>query len=165
MNTETRNIEVIDEIEVSPEPVFSTSEIEETPQVVVHQLEDANEVATQKETIVDTEVAFELKNKPVESTQTKVEPSENINPIDQPISEALRSRVSERRARMKEFNYKFKNTNNIDEIEKQPAYKRAGVNIDDVSNESNISRTSLSTDSNDDLQLRKRNSFLHDNVD
>jgi len=124
----------------------------------------------QKETTteVDTEVAFELKSKPNsdDQPQAEVTTTNSGDPMNLPISEALRSRVSERRARMKEFNYKFKNTNsNIDEIEKQPAYKRAGVNLDESTNESNISRTTLSTDSNDDLQLRKRNSFLHDNVD
>ena len=167
INPNIRDIEVVDEVEVTPEPVYASFEPEENSQTIVHQLEDANdEVITQKETIADTEVAFELKNKPVQKTETQVENTEKVDPINQPISEALRSRVSERRAHMKEFNYKFKNTNsNIDEIEKQPAYKRAGVTIEDVPNESNLSRTTLSKDSNDDLQLRKRNSFLHDNVD
>jgi len=168
INPNLRDIDVVDEIEITPDPIYASIETEETshPQTIVHQLEDTNEVTAQKETVVDTEVAFELKNKPIQKTKTQVNTTENIDPINQPISEALRSRVSERRAHMKEFNYKFKNTNsNIDEIEKQPAYKRAGINIEDVSNETNLSRTTLSTDNNDDLQLRKRNSFLHDNVD
>jgi len=166
INPNPKNIEVIDEIEVSPEPIYTNSE---NDPIVVHQLEDSNtDSAYQKETVTNTEIAFELKEKSeTESDSIETPTTENLDPINQPISEALRSRVSERRARMKEFNYKFKNTNsNIDEIEKQPAYKRAGVNIDEPNNnESNISRTTLSTDSNDDLQLRKRNSFLHDNVD
>jgi cell division protein FtsZ len=68
---------------------------------------------------------------------------------------------------MKEFNYKFRNTaSKIDDIEKQPAYKRMGIELsDDASNESNISRTTLHTDDDDDIDLRKNNSFLHDNVD
>jgi len=138
--------------------------------IVVHQLEDdPKEALAQKDTTTDAEVAFELKNRPAQTATIQQEaPNTNaqIDPINQPISESLRSRVSERRARMKEFNYKFKNTNsNIDEIEKQPAYKRAGINLEQTNTESNISRTTLSTDSNNDLQIRKRNSFLHDNVD
>jgi cell division protein FtsZ len=57
------------------------------------------------------------------------------------------------------------NVNSIDEIEKQPAYKRQGVNLEEGSREGKVSRTSLSEDSNDEIQLRSNNSFLHDNVD
>ena len=149
-------------------PTNQSAQTNKAENIVVHQLEDtANDLLAQKETVTDAEVAFELKSNPTTpKASSSEEPATQIDPINQPISESLRSRVSERRARMKEFNYKFKNTNaNIDEIEKQPAYKRAGVSLDQSSKESNISRTTLSTDSNDDLQIRKRNSFLHDNVD
>ena len=53
----------------------------------------------------------------------------------------------------------------INDIEKEPAYKRQGVDLNDVPKEQKVSRTSLGEDSNDDLQLRSNNSFLHDNVD
>ena len=78
----------------------------------------------------------------------------------------LKERADERRRKMKDFNYKF-NTAKIDEIEKEPAYKRQGVNLDDAqhSSETSASRTSVSSDENDDIQLRSNNSFLHDNVD
>ena len=52
----------------------------------------------------------------------------------------------------------------VDDMERQPAYKRQGMDLDPhVRDEP--SRTSLNTDSNDDLHLRSNNSFLHDNVD
>ncbi|WP_027393124.1 cell division protein FtsZ [Aquimarina latercula] len=111
----------------------------------------------------DKEVAFEKKT--VAPTPEQ-EPSENADPVDQPISETLKARAAERRAKMKEFNYKFRNNaSNIDDIEKEPAYKRAGLDVDSKPGSSELSRTSLGTDSNDDIQLRKNNSFLHDNVD
>ena len=70
---------------------------------------------------------------------------------------------------MKNFNYKFVNkvSQNIDEIEKEPAYKRMGVQLNESSHssESNQSRTTLNIDENDDLQFRSNNSYLHDNVD
>jgi cell division protein FtsZ len=67
---------------------------------------------------------------------------------------------------MKEFNYKF-NSAKIDEIEKEPAYKRQGVNLEETphSSDPTASRISVASDDNDDIQLRKNNSFLHDNVD
>lgn len=67
---------------------------------------------------------------------------------------------------MKDFNYKFNNSAaRIDEIEKEPAYKRMGIDLSQQPASNNQSRMSLGTDSNDDVQLRSNNSFLHDNVD
>lgn len=88
------------------------------------------------------------------------------DPFNSSISEFQNQRSAERRLRMKEFNYKF-NKSKIDEIEKEPAYKRKGVELDNksYSNENNISRTSIAIDDNEDIQIRKNNSFLHDNVD
>ena len=67
---------------------------------------------------------------------------------------------------MKSFNYKF-NTSKIDDIEKVPAYKRQGLELDNSqhSSDNSISRTTLGVDENDEIQLRNNNSFLHDNVD
>ena len=54
----------------------------------------------------------------------------------------------------------------VEEFEKQPAYKRVGIDLEDTSNdEAASSRMSLDKDSNDENQLRSNNSFLHDNVD
>ena len=68
---------------------------------------------------------------------------------------------------MKEFNYKFRNNAaQLDDIEKQPAYKRAGVNLDNSKpGEEKLSRTSLGSGDNNELNFRSNNSFLHDNVD
>lgn len=92
---------------------------------------------------------------------------EEIDPCSQPISEELIKRASQRRAKMKQFNYKFRKRGNIDEIEKQPAYKRAGMEMDEGSAPLNekLSRTSVDEDEDDQLRMRKNNSYLHDNVD
>ncbi|GGK42229.1 MULTISPECIES: cell division protein FtsZ [Flavobacteriaceae] len=91
-----------------------------------------------------------------------------VSPLDLTIAE-LQKRAADRREKMKNFNYKFINkvNKNIDEIEKEPAYKRMGVQLDQTahSSEVNQSRTTLDTDENDDLKFRSNNSFLHDNVD
>ena len=88
------------------------------------------------------------------------------NPFDNSIDDILKDRVEDRRKKMKDFNHKFSfRRNSIEDIEKEPAYKRQGVDLGDVPKEQKISRTSLSEDSNDDMQLRSNNSFLHDNVD
>ncbi|MFP9114175.1 cell division protein FtsZ [Flavobacterium sp. RHBU_3] len=90
--------------------------------------------------------------------------AEDISPVEMTIEETLRLRAEERRRKMKEFNYKFHNSR-IDEFEKEPAYKRMGVDLNETRNDNNRSRLSLGLDSNNDLQLRSNNSFLHDNVD
>jgi cell division protein FtsZ len=90
--------------------------------------------------------------------------TDEVDPMNTPLSE-LASRAAERKAKMKQFNYKFRNTNNIDEIEKQPAYKRAGIELDhNQSQGKGLSRTSVEGDK-DNLNFRSNNSFLHDNVD
>ena len=90
-----------------------------------------------------------------------------ISPLDMSIEESLKLRAQERKSKMKDFNHKFNNVNShIDEIEKEPAYKRMGIDLTTPSNtNNNQSRMSLGIDSNDDIQLRSNNSFLHDNVD
>jgi cell division protein FtsZ len=90
--------------------------------------------------------------------------AEEISPVEMTIEETLRLRAEERRRKMKEFNHKFHNSR-IDEIEKEPAYKRMGIDLNDSQSASNRSRLSLGFDSNNDLQIRSNNSFLHDNVD
>jgi cell division protein FtsZ len=113
---------------------------------------------------VKEEIVFEKKVVPLEKGQDDTE--EEIDPMNRPISEHLIARADERRKRMKDFNYKF-NTAKIDEIENEPAYKRQGVNLEDAqhSSETSASRLSVSTDDNNDIQVRSNNSFLHDNVD
>ncbi|RSK41964.1 cell division protein FtsZ [Mangrovimonas spongiae] len=118
-----------------------------------HKVEEANE-----------DIVFEKK---VVATEAEETAEEDVDPINAPISDLLKERAAERRRKMKDFNYKFNNSK-IDDIEKVPAYKRQGVNLDEAkhSSETNsISKTSISSDDNDDIQLRSNNSFLHDNVD
>ncbi|MBN2868007.1 MAG: cell division protein FtsZ, partial [Flavobacteriaceae bacterium] len=112
----------------------------------------------------EEEIVFEKK-----TIETETDPEElegEVDPMNTPISELLKSRAEERRQKMKNFNYKFNNSK-IDDIEKVPAYKRQGLELDDRqhSSDTNISRTTLGVDENDDIQLRNNNSFLHDNVD
>ena len=119
--------------------------------------------------LVEEDFEMELIKK---DTQDKVEvvasleKEKTIDPLNSPIADLQVQRSKERRLKMKEFNYKFNNSK-IDDIEKEPAYKRHGINLEEVSHssENNESRLTLNLDENDDIQLRTNNSFLHDNVD
>jgi len=115
----------------------------------------------------EQELQFELKTSIPQSEINEIEASsEEVSPMSLTITE-LQKRAEERRQKMKGFNYKFTDqmNKNIDEIERQPAYKRLGVNLDESSSVISKSKTTLSTDDNDDIQLKSNNSFLHDNVD
>jgi cell division protein FtsZ len=116
--------------------------------------------------IIEDELVFEKKTLTSEDTETTSAATKEVDPMDSPIEELLKERADERRRKLKDFNYKFQNNlGNIDEIEKEPAYKRQGIDLDENPTENKVSRTTLGEDSNDEIQLRSNNSFLHDNVD
>jgi len=122
--------------------------------------------------VVEEPIAEELniimKAQPeVEKTQAPVVMHfDDVSPVEMTIEETLKHRADERRRKLKEFNYKFHNNpSRIEELEKEPAYKRLGVDLSNNADNTANSRMSLGTDSNDDLQIRTNNSFLHDNVD
>lgn len=116
------------------------------------------------EEVIPEELNITMKKVELDSTVSTT--LENISPIDMTIEETLKLRSEERRKKLKEFNYKFHTNNSkFDELEKEPAYKRSGLDINSTHINSAKSRISVGTDSNDDLQLRSNNSYLHDNVD
>ncbi|WP_320815321.1 cell division protein FtsZ [Flavobacterium sp.] len=116
---------------------------------------------------VDEELNFSFKNLATKNNNTQASYNETVSPLDMSIEDSLKARAEERKRKMKDFNYKFNNSPaRIDEIEKEPAYKRMGIDLTEQPASNNqSSRMSLGKDSNDDVQLRSNNSFLHDNVD
>jgi cell division protein FtsZ len=81
------------------------------------------------------------------------------SPMEMTIEETLKLRADERRKKLKEFNYKFhNNVSKIDEYEREPAYKRLGIEISNTQSDNTNSRISVG-DSNNDLQLRSNNLF------
>ena len=115
--------------------------------------------------VEEEEIKFQLKTATPQSEINQIDTqSEEVSPLDLTINE-LQKRAEERRKSMKKFNYSFnENLNkNIDEIERQPAYKRQGVDLDKNAPISNV-KTALKKDT-DDIDFTSNNSFLHDNVD
>lgn len=117
----------------------------------------------------DDEMNFTLSSKPeINVKDYEVVDHKEISPLDLTIAE-LQQRAADRREKMKNFNYKFSNklSKNIDEMDKEPAYKRMGIELDQSTHSSEFyqSRTTLEIDDSDTIQFRSNNSFLHDNVD
>lgn len=163
-----RNIRVNEHVEIVPVTENSATGVKryslDDYMEMEQQLESSK--APEKEEEKDETIAFEKKT--VAPAPSRENDNDEHDPFDNPISsEVVRQRTAERKAKMKEFNYKFRTGSaQIDEIEKQPAYKRAGIELNNSKpGESKLSRTSIEQDDNNELHFRKNNSFLHDNVD
>jgi cell division protein FtsZ len=79
-----------------------------------------------------------------------------LNPLNSSIADGLSRRTEERKIKLKEYNYNFNKAKNLINMENEPAFKRAGINFDDVEK---------IKDSNGEINLQIDKSFLHDNVD
>ena len=168
LTEETREMKVTEPVQVVP-----VTEVNESG-VVRYSLDDYME--KENELMASKPVA-EVKEVPIapelDITMRKSEEApamqsyfDEVSPVEMTIEETLRMRAEERKRKMKEFNYKFNNSaSRVNELEKEPAYKRMGVDLNSAPVDNSKSRMSLGLDSNDDVQLRSNNSFLHDNVD
>ena len=92
------------------------------------------------------------------------EKNPKFNPIDSPIVEGLAKRTEQRRIKLKKFNYKFTKSAGISDLESEPAYKRAGISLDDEIKNS-ISSSTLNHEDGGKIDVKSNNTFLHDNVD
>jgi len=170
LTNETRNIKVNDP--VSFVPVTEVAENGIIKYSLEEYMEVENDLITSKpiekvvEDVVPEELNITLKPKVDFAQEAAFTTTDHASPMELTIEETLRLRAEERRKKLKEFNYKFhNNVSRIDELEKEPAYKRLGIDLSNNQSNTTNSRISVGTDSNNDLQLRSNNSFLHDNVD
>ena len=92
---------------------------------------------------------------------------ENVTAKTVLTPEEQQRRAQERMERIQEYTSHLKRADGIDELEKEPAFKRRKIQLDDEphSSDDNISRFEITDDNNNNTTLRGTNSFLHDNVD
>jgi cell division protein FtsZ len=168
LTNETKNIEVNQPVQMVP-----ITELNENG-IIKYSLEEymevENELLNSKPVtnIAAEPIAEELNItiKKIEEVSNFSSAFEEVSPMEMSIEDTLKFRADERRRKLKDFNYKFHNNpSRMEEFEKEPAYKRSGIDITTTPQDNGTSRTSFGTDSNDDIQLRSNNSFLHDNVD
>ncbi|MFV0305473.1 MAG: cell division protein FtsZ, partial [Moheibacter sp.] len=114
LNVVDENVEETEE-EFSQTIMFSLDdEIEEENPQINQNVPQNSQIVTEQKVQVETEV--EVEEKEIEE-----------DPFDSPISQSLSQAIEDRRARLKQFNYKFKNAlqnKSMDEVESVPAYKR-----------------------------------------
>ena len=101
----------------------------------------------------------------VNSSLEKNKSNDDLNPFNNPIAKALAKRTEERKIKLKEFNYKFAKARRVLDMEKEPAYKRAGIELESDIISNDISATKIEEDNDGNLELKSNNPFLHDNVD
>ena len=83
------------------------------------------------------------------------------------LAEEQIKKAQARLQRLEKFNHELKDLDEqkLNHFESEPAYKRSGIeldNIEDSSSENPISRLTLDEG---DTECKENNSFLHDNVD
>ncbi len=140
------------------EPYIKDNEVEQGAINFDWEVENEKEV-TQKEEV--TRYVLD-EDEPISQTQTTA-PEE----IHTTLSPEEQQRLNkERMQRIQEYTVKLKKPNGISEYEKEPAYVRRNVQLDDTkhSTDEKISRFGLNEDEGN-TSLRGGNSFLHDNVD
>jgi len=173
-------MEVVDPVHVkadvaAPTIVFSLDDFDNTEEIkkdfstVAPTIGKSSTISTErfKRTleVEDEDLQIEIKTKTIAVDQIEVRDHQEISPLHMSI-EQLRQTADDRKSKLKKFNYSFRSSQqHIDDIEKEPAYKRQGVELNSRPGELNSSRTSIDLDENDQPKLRSNNSFLHDNVD
>ena len=116
----------------------------------------------------------------IEEMEAKTLPSDmEIERAAEPTAEEVREeprkmneeeqikKSQDRITKLKALSLKMKSPGGINDLEKEPAYKRRNIKLDDTphSSESNVSRYTLGEDDENKTTLKQNNSFLHDNVD
>jgi cell division protein FtsZ len=118
------------------------------------------------------EISYKIIENPIDfqqaPPQVQAEPEQpgvDDHKTDESMEEQLK-KSRERIMRLKDLSMKLRN-GNIQELENIPAYKRKEIALQQTphSSESQISRFTLLADEEGKTEIRRNNSFLHDNVD
>lgn len=132
-------------------------EAESESDLISDDLKISSDEEQEKEMMNDVAVL----NQSLESSVKTVQ-SSHSNEIKEQIE-----RAKNRKERLQKFNYRFRNNSVIQKAESEPAYKRQGVQLDDIphSSEEGVSKIRVELDDDGSIELKNKNSFLHDNVD
>lgn len=153
----------LEETEVSDNVFeFSVSREEQTlPEPEVNLVEEeavVEEDITAPETVVEVQkVEDDFKVYTVKSYESEVAPQEEMT-----------NKLEDRKKVLASLSYRVGHKQKIDELEHEPAYKRKGLDLNTNQNYSTATDYSRYSVGNDDLdrpEIKKNNSFLHDNVD
>ena len=165
----TESVNMVDAIDLSSEElvVHDLSEDEETKETVIENDSSAPLSWEISETIVtdalnDAETQQDLFSEE-DVVKHQLDEDEEVN--EKPSAQEHQKMTEERVNKIEEHTAKLKNAEGISDYEKEPAFKRRSLFLDNSKpSEEKPSRFGLSDDENGGSDLSD-NSFLHDNVD
>ncbi|MEX1002858.1 MAG: cell division protein FtsZ [Crocinitomicaceae bacterium] len=167
-----------EEIEAEDEPFLIVKDKDEQSQTEINwELKTGDNTSNNKE-----EASAENKSKEEEeevirhylTDELEEEQKNKGDQKDKPVlsTEEQAMRAKQRMERIQSYTSKLKSSEGITDLEKEPAYKRKNVELDDIphSSEENMSKFTLSEGEENEqgqrkIELKQNNSFLHDNVD
>lgn len=144
-------------------------EIKSKPEVIRYTLfEEDKPVKEEKQSVPEIQ-----QNNKLNETFIIVKTDESVEDNSEPVKESSAERTDvplhtmERIKKLKELSMKIKTPQGVSELEKEPAYLRKNVTLSSItpSDESHISKYTLSEGEDKKVELKQNNSFLHDNVD
>ena len=125
---------------------------EENIEDEISENENEDESMNNENINLDQNVSIEINNENSHAFENPIE----VDPLDE-------NRL--RRESLKKYNYVFKDGNSsVEDLEKEPAYKRMGIQIkNNINNHEVESKTVLNE--NNKIEFPEPNTYLHDNVD
>ena len=122
-------------------------------ETIENEISENEDESTNNENItLDQDISIEINNENNHAFENPID----VDPLDE-------NRL--RRESLKKYNYVFKDGNSsVEDLEKEPAYKRMGIQIkNNINNHEVESKTVLNE--NNEIEFPEPNTYLHDNVD
>ena len=137
---------------VSESVEFVKLDLDEEENIEDEILENEDESMNNENITLDQDISIEINNENNHAFENPID----VDPLDE-------NRL--RRESLKKYNYVFKDGNSsVEDLEKEPAYKRMGIQIkNNINNHEVESKTVLNE--NNEIEFPEPNTYLHDNVD
>lgn len=154
---------------VSLKDTFSSSTVKKPQPQIVNPVDEEIDLLSSQRIIEfegngDKFEKFELESTEIDSTCKTTEATKTQN-----IADEKTKSLNQNHEELKRMSYKSRKSKNINELEKEPAYLRKKIDLEesDVSSddENETSTFSLSEDEERNIKLNEDNKYLHDNVD
>lgn len=123
---------------------------------------------TKEEDIITPPVQETVVEEKKEEYVTYTKKSYESDTVSNVPEKELNQQLDDRKKILAGLSYRFGSKQNISELEHEPAYKRKGLELSgeqNFSTQTDVSRFSVGENNLDRPEIKKNNSFLHDNVD
>ena len=144
--------EKLDLESVSESVEFVKLDLDEEETIENEISENEDESMNNENITLDQDISIEINNENNHAFENPID----VDPLDE-------NRL--RRESLNKYNYDFKDGNSsVEDLEKEPAYKRMGIQIkNNINNHEVESKTVLNE--NNEIEFPEPNTYLHDNVD